>query len=494
MNRFTYFLKSNKYIIAILLVGLFLRAYKFDEWFAYGHDQDLAGWFIKDVLENKHLRLIGQETSTQGIFIGPLYYYLLIPFYLLFNMDPIGGVVFITLFGLFTIASVYYVFLKVFGKQEALIASFIYATAYIFFINDRRVVPTTPVITWTIWFLFSINLILQKKQKNGLVLIGILTGFIWHLNFALVLLLSSVPLAFLLSRQKPKLKNLLYSVLIFAVASTPLILFELRHGFIQTNALVQALTSNQERVVSGVAKVARVIHLTSFNIKGLFGGSIHFIASEIITLVLLLLFAVLRAKRILSNPISTVLSWWLVVYIVFFSIYSKIVSEYYLDGISIVWLIILTLTFSEAIKNKRFKLVGVLLLVVFAYINISSILKYKTDGNGYVPRTSIVNIINEDAKDHGYPCVSVSYITKPGYQFGYRYLYWLENMHVNTPDSESPVYTIVFPLRDDIEVDETVVATGLIYPNYERYNEEGVKHSCSGENANITEPMWGMPI
>ena len=108
------FLKSGKFIfISILVLGFFLRIYKLEELFLYGHDQDLASWFVKDVVINKHLRLIGQETSTQGIFIGPIYYYFLIPFYLVFDMDPIAGTVAITTLGLFSIFSFYYVFKKI---------------------------------------------------------------------------------------------------------------------------------------------------------------------------------------------------------------------------------------------------------------------------------------------------------------------------------------------------------------------------------------------
>ena len=92
----------------------------------------------------------------------------------------------------------------------------------------------------------------------------------------------------------------------------------------------------------------------------------------------------------------------------------------------------------------------------------------------------------------GYPCVAVSYITKPGYNLGYRYLFVLENMHVNNPESLSPVYTIVFPLDDTLfPVHKTFGAIGLIYPDYSRYNKEDVQKSCSGENSNLTDPMFG---
>src|SRR4030067_2606097 len=105
-------LKLSKYtllLILIIAVGIFFRLYKSVIYFPYGHDNDLAGWVIKDILLNKHLRLVGQETSTQGIFIGSLYYYLLIPFYLLTGLDPVGAILLSVVLGMFGIWSFYFV-------------------------------------------------------------------------------------------------------------------------------------------------------------------------------------------------------------------------------------------------------------------------------------------------------------------------------------------------------------------------------------------------
>src|SRR3989304_4817982 len=111
------FTKTNLILMAIFLLGIFLRFYQIKERFIFNHDHDLTFWIVKDVLLNKHLRLIGQETSTQGIFIG--------------------------LFGIF---SSYWVFSKSFDKKTGLIASFLYALSFTSAANDREAVPTMPVI------------------------------------------------------------------------------------------------------------------------------------------------------------------------------------------------------------------------------------------------------------------------------------------------------------------------------------------------------------
>src|SRR3989344_8753028 len=97
-------------LLGILLISLFFRTYQIIDRLDFGHDGDLSAWIVKDIIVNHHFRLLGQLTSAPGIFIGPLYYYLLIPFYVLTNMDPVGGAIMITILGILTTLSYYLVF------------------------------------------------------------------------------------------------------------------------------------------------------------------------------------------------------------------------------------------------------------------------------------------------------------------------------------------------------------------------------------------------
>src|SRR3989338_4359605 len=135
--------KSNILILfLIILIGLFFRTYLAVERFEFGHDGDLYSWIVKDIVVNHHFRLIGQLTSAPGIFIGGLFYYLLIPFFLLSNMDPIGTTSFAIIIGLVTIFSLYFVLSKLFKTEVGLIASFLYATLLTTVNADRWIVPT----------------------------------------------------------------------------------------------------------------------------------------------------------------------------------------------------------------------------------------------------------------------------------------------------------------------------------------------------------------
>ena len=85
VHNFLSFLRQNKIFVVIFVIGLFFRIYRLADNFGFGHEQDLQAWIVKDIALDHHPRLIGQETSITGLFIGPLYYYILALFFALFD-------------------------------------------------------------------------------------------------------------------------------------------------------------------------------------------------------------------------------------------------------------------------------------------------------------------------------------------------------------------------------------------------------------------------
>jgi len=305
----------------------------------------------------------------------------------------------------------------------------------------------------------------------------------------LFLLTPLIPLSWYLSKKKLNLKYSLYGALTLLVTSIPLIVFEVKHGFQQTRALYSSLTISQGSKLSTPDQFRRVIHIFSQNVTTLVfhPPEKYFLP---VTFAFFVLFSFLVAKKFFSKNQSIIILLWQTLILLFFSLYSKRVSEYYLHSMMIIWFAVLTGGI-WIILSKRPRIYGLLILIVFAILNIDRFLNQPLSKNGYIDRRSIVSEIKKDAQVRGFPCISVSYITDPGYNFGYRYLFWLENIHVNNPDSGSPVYSIVFPLKPIFEVDKTFGGIGLIYPDYSKYTKEGILKSCSGQDSNLTDPMFG---
>ncbi len=456
--------KSRVFLVTIFTLGMFMRTYQLVPRYDYNHDSDLASWIIKDVVVDKHLRLVGQLTSAPGIYIGPLFYYALIPFYLLTRMDPVGGLGLSVAISAASLISLYYVVNKLHGQKMTAITTLFYAWSYLLAATDRGVVPTTPVVLWSVWFYYAV-------MTGRLYLSAFLLGLVWHIHLALGLL---APLVFF---RKYPLKTWIIAGLIFVVTSAPLILFEAKHGFIQSRSLLSSFTSSHTRP-DYLDKLHKVILYSARNINNFTGLQPQEPYIYLLPGVLCL--------ALLAHPRRGLFVSWLALYLIFFTLHPILLSEYYLNGLNILWLVAMGF-----VVTRLPRLSAAMLLAGFLGLNLFLFLSSGGNGNGYMERKNLVSYIAADAQKQGFPCIAVSYMTSPGYDLGYRYFFWLKNLHVNHPSSGSPVYTIVFPHTRAGRLDATFAGLGVVLPDQNRYFPDQVEKSCSGANSNLTDPMFG---
>ncbi len=473
-------------LFSALILGLIMRTFQARERFYYAHDNDLSGWIVKDILIDRHLRLIGQETSARGIFIGPLFYYLLIPFYLFTRLDPIGILGFSWLVGLSGIAGLYFVANKLYGHRSAGIASLLYASSELISTTEREVVPTTAVMLWSVWAFYAVNRIFSG-QKSGLLLAAVLFGLVWNINLALILLLPIFILGVIFNRHKFKLADFVIPSGVFFLLSSPLILFEFRHGFIQTRALIQSLFGHAATAMSFPAKMNHVLTYALKNATKLFFIPVSDFSYSLIPAILTILFILLLFTKKIKTYTGIIFILWMGLHFLFFTLHPINLSEYYLNGMNLFWIIIAAVSLGKLFP----KIISSLILCLLISYNLASFLSSPVNAMGYPYKKALVEFIKTDAQNHNYPCISVSYITTPGNNFGYRYFFFLVDLSVNPPSSGSPVYSIVFPHSLVSRLDRTFGALGLVLPDYSRYDQKQVQLSCAGPNQNLTEPMFG---
>jgi len=489
------YFKRNPHILLLVLIiifGLFFRAYQLIDRFEFAHDGDLYSWIVKDIVVDGHLRLIGQLTTAPGIFIGPLFYYTLIPFFFLTNMDPVGAVIPIVIIGVLTVASYYWVFSRIWNKEVGLIASFLYAVLLGFVYFDRRVVPSTPTNIWLIWFFYAVMMIAQGRYFV-LPILGFLVGLIWHIHIALLPILGIIPLAIFFSRKLPNSRQVILFFVAFLIPSIPLIVFELRHGFSQTISLISNFTVNHGGG-TGFDKFNLItIYIRADFIREFFyPQGLPYINHQVFFLLLFLPIFFLFKKKILNGAQLAIFYFWILLVVIYYSISSVILSEYYLATLDIIFLasvaLLLYLLYRSSIVGQ-YLTIGLLSLVLVK--NLFYFVTVDVYHEGYNERKAVANFIAEDAKKNGFPCVAVSYITTEGRNVGFRYFFWLNGLHVNQPISGSPVYTIVLPPE---LVSDAIAAQfghiGVLLPE-KIASPDKIKESCSGQNANLTDPLFG---
>ncbi len=472
----------------ILIIGLFFRTYKIVERFEFAHDGDLYSWIVKDITVNHHFRLIGQLTSAPGIFIGPIFYYSLIPFFMLTKMDPIGTLIPITILGLLTIFSYYFVLSNIFDKKTGLIAAFLYAVLMVTVNSDRWVVPTVTTSIWAIWYLFILIKITQG-QFFVAPLLGVLIGLIWDIHIALIPSLIAIPVALFLSKKIPSPKQIGLFFLSFIITSLPLIIFELRHHFQQLIGILQNFISPHEGT-RGLNKFIQVLGMITKNTNSLFFAPQSFKFTENIIFVILILFLpliVMKKRRVLFP-----LYGWILGMIVFFSLSSSLISEYYFSSLNVIFITFISIFLSFLIKiNRIFLIVISSILILVLFKNGQFLITQSYYNKGYLERKAIVDYINQDASQKGFPCIGISYITAPGENVGFRYFFYLKNTHLIHPSTEVPVYNIVIP--DELSLGEVRQKFGHIgiIPPAKIPSKEIVEKSCQTPNTNLTDSVFG---
>ncbi len=485
--------RSHLLVLAlILLVGLFFRSYQVIERFEFAHDGDLYSWIVKDIVVNHHFRLIGQLTSAPGIFIGGLFYYLLIPFFLITKMDPVGVNFFAIIIGLSSIFSLYFVMSKLFKTEVGLIAASLYATLITTINADRWVVPTITTNLWVIWYLYSI-LKIARGDYRVLPLLGILIGLVWHVHIALVPVLIAVPAAIYFAKKLPNIKQVAQFFIALFATSLPLLIFEVRHGFGQTQSLISNFTTPQAGA-TGLYKLNLVINMAVNNISVLFftPQSLNQTFSIFFVLIIILLGFLLIKRKVLAKKEFLVLLIWTLGVIAFFGFSASPISEYYFSNIGIIFLCLVSLILYLTFKSSRLgKALVVGLLMLIPIKNGYFVITNNYYNKGYIEKKAVVNFIKADSENRGFPCIGISYITATGENVGFRYFFYLNNMHLVHPSFDIPVYNIVIP--DELSAGEVKQKFGHIgiIPPTTLPSKETIQKTCQTPNTNLTDSLFG---
>lgn len=476
-----------------MLIGIFLRTYDLVSRAHFDHDSDLFSWIVKDIVINHHFRLIGQLTSASGIFIGPFFYYILVPFFLLFKMDPIAASIPITIFGVLTLTSYYFVFSKLFNRKVGLIITLLYSVLIPNLDFDRRVVPSTPANLWVIWYFFII-LSISRGKYNTFFLLGILIALIWHIHIALLPALIAIPVAIFVSGKLPTKKQVIYFLISFFITSIPLLIFELRHNFSQTFSLIGNFSTSHAGAV-GITKLFEVLNMISKNINALFLSPQNLPDKfrPVFTLLLFLITLLIPlSKKLISRKEIYPLLFWILGMVSFFTISSSLISEYYFYNLEIIFLTLTSLTLYYIYKSS--KIGKILIIGLLTLISIKNLYSYTTSyiyHKGYLEKKGVVSFIKQDAQKKQFTCIFISYITTPGENAGFRYLFYLENMHLVHLSLDVPVYNIVIP--DELALNEVKQKFGHIgvIPPTKIPPKEVYEKSCQTPNTNLTDPMFG---
>jgi 4-amino-4-deoxy-L-arabinose transferase-like glycosyltransferase len=360
--------KNNFFFVLILLLAIFLRAFKLNELTTFGGDQGQDFLVVKDMILYHKWTLLGIKTSVYSFFQGPVYLYMLFPFFLLFNLQSISGAIAAVFYSIVTLIFLYILCNKYFSKRVAIISSLLFTVS-----GELIIYGNTPLYQHflPLFIVLAIYLFLVKKKN---IFVNLLLGLSLGLGIELHLLNISLLIAvffYLIFVEKSKFKNILSYIGGIILGLAPTIVFELRHNFLNTRFILNYQPKEEFE-----------LKIFNFINQWLKGSAIFYGASLIIFGVIILVFvfyflfyktkseniAKLQKLSLILIPISVLLS-------VGFSAYEP----HYILPFWVILLIIIPV----AIDNVFNKRIGNIIISVLVITNLIFSVSRLKNNHGY---------------------------------------------------------------------------------------------------------------
>ena len=442
-------------------------------WFDPARDFTLA-------LSNlKKISLIGSPTGIPSVFYGP-YWIWLISLGMLTTKDPALIIIFLQVIPYLVIfPALFFKFKKFFSKEIILALLWLFYLSSGSYIVQIWNINYAPLIFLATTYLVIALSSLRKPTLKFLCLfiIAILNALLinFHFSFGFAVSLSTVifitisqlkEILFQNEKVISKIKNIVYSFFAyffgFLLIETPVLLFELRHNFLQTKALVRTLA---EAFLYGSAVVGQTglkkyeILNTIFFSKPARVIGINALSIEIIYALIVLTIIYLIAKRKLKEiALPKTLTLYLGITIISISIVytssKNPIFDYHFAGLEIVVLLLLGIIIKNINYLKKLLYIWVFILIVqnaFVFIKYYNYVQYQ--GTPLWLKTAIVKTIYEDTGNYKFQTFAYSPAI---YTYDYDYIfYWLGTYYKSQPsqNSQKTVYLIIPNTSKDIYYD-----------------------------------------
>ena len=312
-------------LLVIFVLHVFLRFYHIEERLLFGWDQVRDAWVMRGILHEGILPVLGPVAKYSAFKIGAAYYYLLLPFYFIFSLNPIAGGVFAGVVSVLTSLVLFVVTRRVFNIRVALISMFIHAVSINIYNLDR--------LAWNAGLISSVSLVIyyslyniSKGDLRYIPILALVAGFAFHVHFTALFFVIIATLFFVtIPMSKKLLKYLLLSFPLFLMWFLPHFISDLTASSHQSQSVFNYIGNSYHGL-----HLKRVLQLaTDAFIQ--FEIVLPFQAVRFLKYFLFLAFIglVLLKKSNNARHLVFLTTLWFVVPWFVFSVYSGEISAYY---------------------------------------------------------------------------------------------------------------------------------------------------------------------
>ena len=181
---------------AIIVVGIFLRTFHFQEWMEFSPDQARDATLIGEVLSGKEsLPLLGAESGNTGFKLGPIAYHWQYLSGLVFGSEPYDFAYPELIFSILAIPLFFFLMRKYFAAEISLILTFVMSISFFIVKYSRFAWNPNAAPFFSILFVFSLLEMIDSKRKGNLLwpaILGIAFGVSVQLHTLFIFILPVV--------------------------------------------------------------------------------------------------------------------------------------------------------------------------------------------------------------------------------------------------------------------------------------------------------------
>lgn len=379
--------------IGIILVGTFFRLYNLKNTLHFQGDQGRDALIVSAIFREKDPVFIGPVTSVGNMYLGPLYYYFMLPFLWLSYPSPIGPAYAVAGLSIITVGLLFWLGKKMVGAKAAVIGTFLLALSatairYSRFSWNPNPAPLVALLmmywTYTAW----------KKHPWHWVLVGICFAVLLQLHYLTLLSAGGAGIIWLISlfestrsenrvarRWRSQLVATVVAAIIVVVSFTPIVLFDSRHGWLNVKAF-QKLAFQEENfkhsaglnVTQQIAETLKETHgrgmHTLFEISI---GKERLLNSVLLVTTLGMLGWLLAHPRRKTWSGELVLASYLLTGILGTALYEHTIFDHYIAYLFPVSFLVLGVALAQLTKNRSGWLLLITALGYFSWYNLPRI-------------------------------------------------------------------------------------------------------------------------
>lgn len=384
LGKIKKFFATNYLLVIILFFASFLRLYRINDLLGFWYDQGRDALIIWDFLNNGKAFLIGPTTGIAGVFRGPWYYWLITPFYLLGNGNPVYPLVFLISTTIVAIGLIYYLGCKIQGKSAGILAAIIASFSFYIVDASKWLSNPTPMLFISLVIVWAMLKVMDGKKWGwpiisfcfGLSLFNFgSSGELFYLPAILIFTIWTVLRQGFGGRSSLNWKIVFVSLASFIITFAPLVIFDFKHqGILRTNIYQSFISEKSFKIPTKSFLIKRTIFYYDVFTKKIFDS--RGLKEKIILVSIACWFLISLPKYIKNKGIALLVLMLTspIIGLYFYQGNKGVLYDYYFTGYYLIFILLFAIVLGDIWRFTIGKIFILYFIYLFLNANLSIIL------------------------------------------------------------------------------------------------------------------------